>query len=502
MKKFLTLCFLLLVNIVFCSAQYHKMSPLVRQAARDGKALPALAKGARAADAPRLIAFVRTTDSSVLAREGCDVLLELGDIVIASIPLQNIESLAALPQVKQIAASQSTKPLNDQSASVVFADKVWTTPTATLPGLTGKDVIVGVVDSGMDFSHPTFRTADGSQLRIKAVWDWFDFTDGGTMVNDKWLWGRQYIGEEEIIQKMHSADAGIKDLTGHGTHTAATAAGSGFNGTMVTPYSGMAPEADLCMVDVTDGGRNIHLIPEDKKYLFTDATNIVAFKYIFNYAESQGKPCVINYSMGSPEDLYQSKIQNDAISEIVGPGKIICAAAGNDGLYGNYLTKALGVEEKSVFLWGSTAYNAWMLSSTEYPEMNLTFYPEKEEKIEWKYDPSRLQKPDGKDYAEYNDTLHIDGREICLSLYSYPSWVDEKRIVTEIEITTTDADVIGTALPVELTLTGASNEIEVFAQIGHFVTIENIPSAASASPTSAIAMAYSSSRRKERRAKS
>ena len=231
MKKFLTLCLLLLVNIGFSSAQYYKMSPLVRQAARDGKALPALTKGTRAADAPRLIAFVRTTDSSVLAKEGCDVLLDLDDIVIASIPLQNIEQIAALPQVKQIAASQSTNLLNDQSAGIVSAEKLWSMPTPTLPGLTGKDVVVGVVDAGIDFSHPTFRTADGSQLRIKAVWDWLDFTDGGSpVVVDTLMIGRQYIGEEEILAKMYSADSYIRDLAGHGTHTAATAAGSGFNG--------------------------------------------------------------------------------------------------------------------------------------------------------------------------------------------------------------------------------------------------------------------------------
>ncbi len=460
MKKYFTLC-LLLVNIGLCSAQYHKMSPLVRQAAREGKSLSALANGTRAADAPRLIAFVRTTDSSVLASEGCDVLLELGDIVIAAIPLQNIEQVAALPQVKQIAASQSSNLLNDQSASIVFADKLWSTPTPTLPGLTGKDVVVGVVDAGIDFSHPTFRTADGSQLRIKAVWDWLDFTDGGSsVVVDTLMIGRQYIGEEEILAKMYSADSYIHNLAGHGTHTAATAAGSGFNGTVGSPYSGMAPEADLCMVSVA-AGINWQLIPEDKKYLYTDATNDLAFKYIFDYAESQGKPCVINISMGSPEDLYQSKIANDAISRIVGPGKIICSAVGNEAENGNYIFKGLGVEKKGAFLLGSAKANAWLLSSTEYPVVNLTFYPKNEEKIEWTYDTERLREyPDD----SYTEILQIDGRDVYLELMAYPSWVDEKRIATDIVISTEDSNVIGTALPVALTLTGASNEIEAFAQ--------------------------------------
>lgn len=465
MKKFLTLCLLLLVNIGISSAQYYKMSPLVRQAARDGKALPALTKGTRATDAPRLIAFVRTTDSSVLVKEGCNVLLDLDDIVIASIPLQNIEKVAALPQVKQIAASQSTNLLNDQSAGIVSAEKLWSMPTPTLPGLTGKDVVVGVVDAGIDFSHPTFRTADGSQLRIKAVWDWLDFTDGGSpVVVDTLMIGRQYIGEEEILAKMYSADSYIRDLAGHGTHTAATAAGSGFNGTEVSPYSGMAPEADLCMVSVA-AGNNSQVVPEDKKYLFTTATDDLAFKYIFDYAESVGKPCVINYSMGSPEDLYQSKIFNDAISKLVGPGKILCSTAGNEARKGNYIFKGLGVEKKGAFLLGSSTFNAWLLSSTEYPVVNLTFYPKNEEKIEWTYDTERLR-----EYTDdsYSDTLQIDGRNIYLDIYAYPSWVDENHIATDIVISTEDSNVIGTALPVALTLTGASNEIEAFAQFGSF----------------------------------
>ena len=461
MKKFLTLCFLLLVNIGFSSAQYYKMSTLVRQAARDGKALPALANGTRAADAPRLIAFVRTTDSSVLAKEGCNVLLDLDDIVIASIPLQNIEQIAALPQVKQIAASQSTNLLNDQTTGIVSAEKLWSMPTPTLPGLTGKDVVVGVVDAGIDFSHPTFRTADGSQLRIKAVWDWLDFTDGGSsVVAESLMIGRQYIGEEEILAKMYSADSYIRDLAGHGTHTAATAAGSGFNGSVVTPYSGMAPEADLCMVSMS-AGNNRQLVPEDKKYLFTDATADLAFKYIFDYAESVGKPCVINYSMGEAEDLYQSKVFNDAISKLVGPGKIICAAVGNEARNGNYIFKGLGVEKKGAFLLGSSTFNAWLLSSTEYPEVNLTFYPKNEEKIEWTYDTERLREyPD----SMYTDSLQIDGRKVYVELNAYPSWVDEKHIATDVIIKTEDSNVIGTALPVALTLTGASNEIEAFAQ--------------------------------------
>ena len=68
----------------------------------------------------------------------------------------------------------------------------------------------------------------------------------------------------------------------HGTHTAGIAAGSGFD----SPYGGIAPDADLCLVCNATGD---------------DAAII---KYIFDYAASVGKPCVINFSEGSPESAH------------------------------------------------------------------------------------------------------------------------------------------------------------------------------------------------------
>lgn len=465
MRRILSTLILLFVVLGIATAQYRKMSPLVREAAIEGKSLPALAKGGASVDSPRLIAFVRTTDSSALLSQGCDILLELRDIVIASIPLQNIEAVAAMPQVQRIEARQSNcQILNDQTASIVFADKLWAPSEMQQTGLKGKDVIVGVVDAGMDFSHPTFRTADGQQLRIKAVWDWLDFSDGGTMAGVNPFVGKQYIGEEQIMQKMHSVDASVKSLQGHGTHTTATVAGSGYNGASASLYSGMAPEADLCMVSVSCGD-NTSLIPENKKFLFTSATNILAFKYIFNYAESQGKPCVINISMGSPEDLYQSNIENDAINELCGPGKIICAAAGNEARKGNYIHKEKGREKAGAFLTASSKSASWLLSSTEYPMVNLTFYPKDADEFLWQYDTERLREfPD----SEYIDTLNVNGKELYISLMAYPSWVNEANTATDIIIASKEELGIGSSLPIALTLTGASNDIEAFAQIGSF----------------------------------
>ena len=465
MKRYFTTLIFLFVVLGIADAQYRKMSPLVREAAVEGKSLPAFSKGGASADGQRLVAFVQTTDHAALLSQGCGILLELGDIVIASIPLQNIEALAAMPEVQRIEARKSyDKILNDQAASLVFADKLWSPMGKPQTGLTGKDVVVGVVDAGMDYTHPTFRTADGQQLRIKAVWDWLDFTDGGTASSVFPELGRQYIGEEQIMQKKHSFDASEKNLQGHGTHTSATAAGSGFNGTTVSAYSGMAPEADLCLVSVRCSD-NTSLIPEDKKYLFTSASNVLGFKYIFDYAESQGKPCVINISMGSAEDLCQSNLENDAISRLCGPGRIVCAAAGNEGRLGNYIHKEVGKEKAGAFLTASRKSASWLLSSTQHPKVNLTFYPNDADKFLWQYDTERLREfPD----SEYIDTLNVNGKELYISLMAYPSWAKEGYTATDIIISSQEELGIGSSLPVALTLTDASNDIDAFAQVGSF----------------------------------
>lgn len=469
MKKILFTALLTIIALTTVNAQYRKMSPFVRQAAMEGRRITALAKGVNNSAAhndSRLVAFVRTTDKEAVTKQGCDALLEFGDVIIASIPLHKIDSLAVMPQVQSIEAEPSNMELhNDISYAITKADKLWKTPTQTLPGYTGKDVVVGVVDAAIDFSHPTFRTADGQQLRIKAVWDFLDFTTNGSESPLSSYIGRQFVGEEQIMQKKCSADSHIQDLTGHGTHTSATAAGSGYNGTTVSPYIGMAPEADLCMVSVLATG-NTSLIPQELKFAYTDAANILAYKYIFDYAESVGKPCVMNISMGSPEDLYQNKTENEAISSLVGPGRIICASAGNDGFYYNYIHKPAGKEKAGAFLrFKNPTYNTWLLSSTDYPMVNLTFYIDDNEKVELQFDTSELRETPE---AMLGRTLVIDDKEVAIRVYSYPSWVDESRYATDIIIDNPKRVPFGYVLPVSLTLTDANNDIEAFSQMGSF----------------------------------
>jgi len=461
MKRIITISILIISAISVAQGQFSKMSPLVRQAALEARS--ETTRGNHA-DNRRLTAFVKTTDKEAVISNDCDILVDLGDILVVSIPLPNIEKLASMPEVKRIEARKSSMQiLTDQASTITMANKLWETPSETLPGYTGKGVVVGVVDAAIDLTHPTFRTADGQQLRIKAFWDWLDFSDQGSEVDFLPFIGRQFIGEEQILEKKHSADSDISSLQGHGTHTSAIAAGSGYNGIGQSPYIGMTPEADLCLVSRTSGENNA-LVPIDKYYEFTFAADYVAYKYIFDYAESVGKPCVINISMGGYEDLYQNQLENEAFSRIVGPGKIICASAGNEGNLGTYIHKPKGTEKAGAFLdFGSDVGKSWLLNSSGYPSINLSFYQKSGQKIEWNYDTEGLREyPD----SVFVDTLYIEDNVVEVSIIAYPSWVDENNCVTDFTIKAQKDLIVN--VPIALTLTGTDIDIEAFSQTGYF----------------------------------
>ena len=100
--------------------------------------------------------------------------------------------------------------------------------------------------------------------------------------------------------------------TFHGSHVAGIAAGSD----RTTPYYGVAPESEL--VFVSFGSSNVNI---------TDG-----IQYCFDYAESVGKPCVVNISLGSHLGPHDGTSASDqAFAAMAGPGRIIVGAAGNEG---------------------------------------------------------------------------------------------------------------------------------------------------------------------------
>src|SRR5262249_14901559 len=158
--------------------------------------------------------------------------------------------------------------------------------------LDGRGVIVGIVDTGIDSTHPAFAG------RILKVWDQ-DLPGNGTAN------GFPYVRELSV----ESRSASIAQR-GHGTHIAGIAAGAD------PTYSGVAPAATIVAVKTTYNNANI----KD------------AIEYVFAIADELGMPAVVNLSLGGHADPHDGTDElSRAVDELSGPGRIVCCACGNEG---------------------------------------------------------------------------------------------------------------------------------------------------------------------------
>ncbi|MCK5740942.1 MAG: S8 family serine peptidase, partial [Chlorobi bacterium] len=145
--------------------------------------------------------------------------------------------------------------------------------------------------------------------------------------------GHEIVGETALLNARGDSYAT------HGTHTAGIAAGSGI--ATDGAYVGVAPESEIIMVSYGMGTDQI---------ISTGQSTIVdAINYIFQRAEAQGKPAVVNISLGvhvGPHD--GTSLYDQACDNLVGPGKIIVASAGNAGRTNLHLYKKFTSSNRSI----------------------------------------------------------------------------------------------------------------------------------------------------------
>src|SRR5438034_1986115 len=86
--------------------------------------------------------------------------------------LADLEAIAAHPSVKRMETGKKAKPMLDLSIPDIKADQVRTLASpGVFTGKTGKGVIVGIIDTGLDFHHPDFRIPGSETSRVLRIWD-------------------------------------------------------------------------------------------------------------------------------------------------------------------------------------------------------------------------------------------------------------------------------------------------------------------------------------------
>lgn len=237
----------------------------------------------------RAVVFIHCDNDAALghlAPEGVTVNQDRGRVRTGIISFTSLESLSKEHAVKKIIPSRYVRPMMD-----VAPDAVGLPVFRKRTDLSGKGVVIGVIDSGIDPKHKAFSR------RLLRIWDQ---VLPGTGVPE----GEYGV---ELTGKLLMTS---RDYHGHGTHVAGIAAGS--NDT----YGGLAPEARIVAVK-TD---------------FMDAHIADGIRYVFRVADDLHCAAVVNLSLGGHFDSHDGM---DSLSLTIddesGPGKIVCCAAGNEG---------------------------------------------------------------------------------------------------------------------------------------------------------------------------
>lgn len=187
---------------------------------------------------------------------------------------------------------------------------------------TGKDVMVAVFDTGIDFRHPAFRDpADSTRSRIAYIWDQ-TISPRGNEVSPAppFDYGVLYSREDIELSLSGAEFVRSDDTNGHGTHVTGTAAGS--NPLM----RGIAPEADI--VAIKGGNRS-----------FSSFDIINAVRFMGQLSQDENMPLVGNFSIGGQLSARDGTAATEqAMDEVLQqPGTIMVAAAGNSGQERRYV---------------------------------------------------------------------------------------------------------------------------------------------------------------------
>lgn len=310
-KKFIPLFLLPLTSYLSpLEASAQKLAPSALHAARQhqvvhGGRVKSLAPQETVSGIIRISSAEAITELEAL---GIVVRSNINDrFLTATMPVGALEAAAQLETVERIELGAEVRPTMDVARAEAGADPVRTAAEGLERAYKGKGVIVGVVDQGFEYTHIDFKAEDGTTPRIKTAWNQ-KYSPAHPDSPEGFAYGTEY----KTWNQMAAVDNDYQYDTFHGSHVAGIAAGAD----LTTPYYGLASESDLVFVTYD-----------------TTADQIVdGVKYIFDYADRVGKPCVINLSIGmhtGPHD--GTSVTDQALNAMTGPGRIIVGAVGNEG---------------------------------------------------------------------------------------------------------------------------------------------------------------------------
>lgn len=215
--------------------------------------------------------------------------------------------MTLLSEIEQIEYVEKPKSLYFQIDTGIQASCILPV-TIRPPFLSGEGVLIGIVDSGIDYAHPDFRNTDGS-TKIQAIWDQSIAPDA----ERGWQSPAGFAVGVEFTKEQIDAATGlpVRDVSGHGTAVAGIA-------------TGVAPESELLVVKLgqpREGG-------------FPRTTELMrAVTYLVKKAVAAGKPLAINLSFGNTYGSHDgTSLLERFMDNAAEVGRcVICVGSGNEG---------------------------------------------------------------------------------------------------------------------------------------------------------------------------
>ncbi len=271
---------------------------------------------------PALISFAG--DPARFETMGIRIRSHTPELATVDIPYAQLKALRRDPQVRFIEAGQPLAPDLDRSLGWIGAAEVH----QGSPPITGEGVVIGIIDTGIDYTHSDFINPDGT-TRILFIWDQGLLPQGNETSPAGFGYGVEYA-RDQINTALTSNNPfslvrhrDTDSTSGHGTHVAGIAAGNGRatgGGQPPGRYVGVAPDAELIVVRTKSPGTTLG-----------DSTNAVdAYRYIFEKVAD--RPCVISQSSGMNGGAHDgSTLLEREIDRLLRvPGRAIVKSAGNE----------------------------------------------------------------------------------------------------------------------------------------------------------------------------
>jgi minor extracellular serine protease Vpr len=281
-------------------------------------------------------AIIKMKDDAANALEemqqlGVRIGTKAGKVWTVQVPYNKVTAFTQIKGIDYIQLDEPTAPLLDEARKLTRVDSVHKGINLFCP-FTGDGVVMGIVDAGFDYTHPTFFDTLNTNYRVKKVWEQktsgtppAGFGYGNEMTSPATMWAK-----------------GTDNGQTHGTHVGGIAAGSGVGSSPDNhKFRGFAYQSELVFVGIT---------PDKSQWINTGASDMIdGINYIFKYADDQNKPAVVNLSWGSPLGPRDgTSLFSQALSALVGEGKIFVCSGGNNGDNNIHIAKTFSATDTVV----------------------------------------------------------------------------------------------------------------------------------------------------------